>query len=267
MEDKTIFEMWETFKTLLQSTNREGINEVIKWLDESDFKFAPASTQYHNNFRGGLLKHSLDVYYHMFDYKQFIDFFNIPNETIILTSLLHDVCKIDCYDVGTRNVKNEEGQWVQVPFYKWNEKIPGLGHGTKSVIMLQFKGLKLNIIEIEAIANHMGFSVTTDSKSTSAVSEAFSKCPQSLILHWADEAATYTTESPDLQTRYREILKGRNISESLHILKQSNKIKIDNFEYELAPEDVQVDNEKVIYVNYNGQQVKVFAPHGDGLPF
>ena len=40
MDDKQIFEMWETFKDLLKSTNREGIDNLIKWLDESDFKFA-----------------------------------------------------------------------------------------------------------------------------------------------------------------------------------------------------------------------------------
>ena len=67
MEDKEIFEKWEQFKDLLKSTNREGIENVIKWLDETDFKFAPASTQYHSSEKGGLLKHSLNVYYHMYD--------------------------------------------------------------------------------------------------------------------------------------------------------------------------------------------------------
>ena len=61
MEDKQIFDMWETYKTLLRSTKREGIEDLIDWLDKSDFKFAPASTKYHNAKRGGLLEHSLNV--------------------------------------------------------------------------------------------------------------------------------------------------------------------------------------------------------------
>ena len=77
MEDKQIFEKWEEFKSLLKSTNREGIENIITWLDESDFKCAPASTQYHSSMRGGLLYHSLQVYYHMYDFSNLIQFFGL----------------------------------------------------------------------------------------------------------------------------------------------------------------------------------------------
>ena len=86
MEDKQIFDKWEEFKALLKSTKREGIENIITWLDESDFKFAPASTQYHNSVRGGLLAHSLNVYYHMYDFSNLIQFFDIPQDSIILTA-------------------------------------------------------------------------------------------------------------------------------------------------------------------------------------
>lgn len=263
MEDQQIFEQWETFKALLRKTQRQGVEEIIKWLDNTDFKFAPASTKYHNNFRGGLLAHSLNVYYHMYDMSNLLQFMALPEDTIILTSLLHDVCKVEFYQTSTRNVKNEQGQWVQVPYYTVSE-VRAWGHGCKSVIELQKHGLQLNDIEITMILNHMGFSETDN---LNRVSTSFGQCCQSLVLYFADMMATYLTESCDLQPRFKQKLLGRNISESLKILEQRNKIVVDGVEYKLAPADAEVDNEKIIVVNFNNQQVKVFSPHGDGLPF
>jgi len=47
---------------LLGSTERKGIDRVIKFLESSDFFEAPASTRYHGNYKGGLAEHSLNVY-------------------------------------------------------------------------------------------------------------------------------------------------------------------------------------------------------------
>ena len=60
MDDEQIQSSWREFTELLLSTKREGIEEFIKWLDTTDFKYAPASSQYHSSYRGGLLKHSLN---------------------------------------------------------------------------------------------------------------------------------------------------------------------------------------------------------------
>lgn len=270
MEDKQIFDMWEQFKTLLKSTNRQGVDELLNWLDSTDFKFAPASTKYHNSFRGGLLKHSLDVYYHMDDFKELNIFFDIKDDTKIISALLHDVCKVQCYGVEYRNAKNEDGQWVKVPYYTWKEQKP-YGHGQKSVIEIQQHGLKLTDIEIAMIINHMGFSDVVSDKDTGRVSALFSMCPQSLVLHYADELSTYVTESPDLQTRFRQKLTGKNITDSNNINNQKQTIIVDNYEYKLAPQDAVVDNKEIINVLVdNGGinvPVKVYAPHKDGLPF
>ena len=40
---------------LLNSTNREGMDKLIEFLEKSDFFKAPASTRFHGNFEGGLL--------------------------------------------------------------------------------------------------------------------------------------------------------------------------------------------------------------------
>ena len=268
MEDKEIFEKWEQFKDLLKSTNREGIENVIKWLDETDFKFAPASTQYHSSEKGGLLKNSLNVYYHMYDFDNLIKFFDLPEDSIILTALLHDVCKVQTYETSYRNTKNEEGQWIKVPYYTVNDLMP-YGHGEKSVILLLMQGLKLNHIECMMIRNHMG--AFRDNQYLNDISHRFSKCPQSLILHYADMLSTYTTESSDLQNRFKEKLLGKNITECLKELNKPKIIKLDNIEYEIAPEDSIVDNQKIIELSYLDKgitkKIKVFAPHKDGLPF
>lgn len=260
MDDKQIFEQWEQFKTLLKSTKRNGIENIINWLDETDFKFAPASTKYHNDYRGGLLQHSLNVYYCMYDFNFLLEFFGLTQDTIIITSLLHDVCKVEFYETTTRNVKNENGDWVKVPYYTVNEK-RAWGHAQKSVIELQKHGLQLTDVEITMILNHMGFSET---ENIHRVSLSFSQCPQSIVLYYADLMATYLLESKDLPQRFKEKLIGRNINECLQKIKELKEfVVIDNTKYKKAPEDSVVDNKEIILV----QGIKVYAPHGDGLPF
>lgn len=268
MEDKEIFNSWETFKDLLKSTQRPNITNLIDWLDRTDFKFAPASIRYHNCFRGGLLKHSLDVYYTMQDFQIFSDFFDLPKDTLIITALLHDICKVNCYEVSYRNTKNENGEWVRVPYYTWNEQEP-IGHGAKSVMLINEFGVALNKIERAMIVNHMGFSNGEDSN---RVSNLFSKCPQSLLLHWADEACTFIKESDDLPKRFKDKFVSNNITQSLNTLKDC--VVIDGVMFKKAPENSVVDNTRIIEVLLNNEDgttkaVKVYKDINvaDGLPF
>ena len=58
MEDKK-----ERFLSIFNEVvHREGAEELLSWLSNSDFFTAPASTQYHGSHPGGLLEHSLNVY-------------------------------------------------------------------------------------------------------------------------------------------------------------------------------------------------------------
>lgn len=54
--------MKERYLELLRTIKREGIEELIKYLESSDFFTAPASTKFHGDYEGGLLEHSLKVY-------------------------------------------------------------------------------------------------------------------------------------------------------------------------------------------------------------
>lgn len=52
----------DKIKETLCRTKREGIENVITWLEAHRFFEKPASVRHHNNFRGGLAKHSWEVY-------------------------------------------------------------------------------------------------------------------------------------------------------------------------------------------------------------
>ena len=183
---------WEIYKKLLLSTKRPGIENLVQWLDNSDFKVAPASTRYHSNYEGGLLKHSLNVYEECMRQQDLIKLFNVPKESIIITSLLHDICKVNYYKMEMRNVK-KNGAWVQEPYYTVEDMFP-MGHAEKSIIIAQ-QYIQLTEVEIAMIRNHMGGFVDTSYFSSSNL---FNKYPESLILHIADIKATYILESPGM---------------------------------------------------------------------
>lgn len=197
VENKSIMNNWNTFKELLLSTKRKGIIELIDWLDKSDFKVAPASTKYHSNHEGGLLEHSLNVYRESIRQKDLIDLFKVPIDSIIIASLLHDICKTNYYKMDVRNVK-KNGAWVQEPFYNVDDFFP-IGHAEKSIIILQ-QFIQLNEVEIAMIRNHMGFSKDEPSQ----VSELFNKYPEAIIIHNADMISTFVIESPGMLEDFKE---------------------------------------------------------------
>lgn len=175
---------------------REGSDALLNYLlsDNCDFFLAPASTRYHLASEGGLLIHSLNVYDCLKEYlnRPFIKEkcnLNFSEETIAIVSLLHDLCKINCYKKSFRNVKDETGKWIQVPSYDFEDSLP-YGHGEKSVYIIT-GFMKLTREEAFAIRYHMGFSGTEDQRN---ISNAFSKYPLSFALSTADMEATFLME-------------------------------------------------------------------------
>ena len=102
--------MKEEFIELLKSTNREGMEKLLAFLEKSDFYTAPASTRFHGNFEGGLLEHSMKVY-EIFKEKVKNSGLNVPEETVKIAALLHDICKTNFYKTDYRNAKNARGEW------------------------------------------------------------------------------------------------------------------------------------------------------------
>ena len=180
--------MKEKFIELLRSTNREGIEDLIAFLDKTDFFTAPASTRFHGSFEGGLLEHSLKVY-EILDYKVkhcVIDM-NVSEDTIKLVALLHDICKLNFYKVDYRNAKNALGEWEKVPYYTVDDTIP-YGHGEKSVMMIS-EYIKLTPEEKYSIRWHMGYTEPKELYNT--IVSAYKKYPLALLTHEADLEATY----------------------------------------------------------------------------
>ena len=191
---------WDIYKNLLLSTKRKGIENLIQWLDNSDFKVAPASTRYHSNHEGGLLEHSLNVYNECIRQKDLIKLFNIPQDTLIITSLLHDICKVNYYKMDVRNVK-KNGAWVQEPYYTVDDMFP-MGHAEKSIIIAQ-QFIQLSEVEIAMIRAHMGGFVSDNYFSPSSV---YNKYPEAIVLHNADLIATYVLESSGMLEEFKEHL-------------------------------------------------------------
>jgi len=180
--------MKEEFIELLRSTKREGIEDVIQFIEKTDFYKAPASTRFHGNYEGGLLEHSMKVYEILkHKVKNSIVDLNVSDDTIIIAALLHDICKVNYYKVDYRNAKNERGEWEKVPYYTVDDTIP-YGHGEKSVMMLT-EYIKLTNEEKYAIRWHMGFSEPKENYSTLGL--AFKKYPIALLLNEADLESTY----------------------------------------------------------------------------
>ena len=111
-------------------------------------------------------------------------------ESVAIVALLHDLCKVNCYKEGRRNVKGPDGKWESVPTYEYDDQLP-YGHGEKSVYIIT-GFMRLTREEAFAIRYHMGFS---EDESKRNVGKAFELYPLGFALHTADMEATYFLES------------------------------------------------------------------------
>lgn len=172
--------MKEEFIALLKQINREGMDNLIEFLERSDFFEAPASTRFHGCFKGGLLAHSMKVY-------EILKTKTEDSDSVKIIALLHDICKVNYYKTDYRNAKNEQGVWEKVPYYTVDDLIP-YGHGEKSVMMIS-EFIKLTPEERYAIRWHMGFTEPKELYTT--IGQAYKKYPIALLVHEADLEASY----------------------------------------------------------------------------
>ena len=97
------------YVTLLRSITREGANieGMIRKLESTDFFDAPASTQSHNAFKGGLCQHTLHVRDMLFKFvaTAFPEGSPWTDDTLNIVSLCHDLSKMNFYEPYYKNVK------------------------------------------------------------------------------------------------------------------------------------------------------------------
>lgn len=180
----------EEFEMLVGQIKREGIKELLEWLRKSDFYTAPASSRFHGSYEGGLLEHSLNVYHELKRILAVYPEIEVEDESILVSALFHDLCKVNMYATEKRNRKNEQGQWESYDAYTIKEKFHFGGHGSKSVFIIQ-QFMKLTPLEAVAINCHMG----AWGDNPQDVSKAYEQYPFAWALHVADESATYVLEA------------------------------------------------------------------------
>jgi hypothetical protein len=180
--------MKEKFINLLKQVRREGISDLIRFLETLDFFVAPASAAFHGNFKGGLVEHSLKVFEILqHKVKTCVVPIDAKSETLIIIALLHDICKTNIYKIDYRNNKNERGVWERIPYYTLEDELP-LGHGEKSVMMVT-DYIKLSLEEKFCIRWHMGFSEPKENYKF--LGRAYTKYPLALLLSEADLEASH----------------------------------------------------------------------------
>ena len=202
------------FEELLSSTGRTGADKLLGYIrNKTDFYGAPASTRFHLAREGGLLQHSLNVYDCLVAKKESPVWkpilAEIPDESLVIMALLHDLCKTNFYAKGTKNQKTYDAEkvaaaepwqrkhdqmgdfiWETVQTYQVDDQLP-LGHGEKSVMLIQCY-IRLTMPEVMAIRWHMGFSEAKENYA--AVGQAMEKYPIVLALYEADLEATKILE-------------------------------------------------------------------------
>lgn len=207
---------FEKYIGLLETVKRDGIENLIRYLKSKDTKIAPASTKYHLAVPGGLVKHSLNVYEQLKKLMEMVypvvtkkteegveyveNTCPYSEETLIIVALLHDMAKVNFYDIQERNTKDENGNWIKVPYYavkEENERLIFGSHPVNSYYMVS-KFIKLSYQEELAILHHEGaYDTCLNNLQLSNLMAAFKKSPLALLLHQADMQATCLLEGDD----------------------------------------------------------------------
>lgn len=180
----------EEFKSIVKaSIQRDGIEKLMSWLDQTDFFMAPASTRFHGSYPGGLAEHSVNVYKELKRLLAIYPEIQASEETIAIVALFHDLCKANTYKSEKRNRKNEQGQWESYDAYTFEEQFCYGGHGSKSVFLANWF---IRLTKEEAVAINCHMSCWDGNKE---VSKAYEQCPFAWLLHVADESASYVIEA------------------------------------------------------------------------
>ena len=193
---------------LRQGVKREcNLEGLISKLESSDFFEAPASTRWHNAIPGGLADHSLNVYYNLKSLvrnKHLEE--DIPEESIIICGLLHDMSKINIYERSIRNKKvySDSGSksdnlgrfdWVSEQSYVTKndkERFQYGNHEETSEYMIR-RYIPLTLEESIAILHHHGGKGFDSSQQN--ISYMMSIHPLLTLLHCADMISTFVDEN------------------------------------------------------------------------
>lgn len=196
LTEEQVLQNKEDFKNLIYSITRENSNieELLERLENSDFYVAPASTKYHGAYPGGLVDHSLCVYYNLKSLVENKHLEEVINEdSIKIVGLLHDIDKINKYTIYMKNVPPTEEcpKWTKEQFYTTKDAselfVYGNHEQNSEYLVRQF--IPLTIEESTAILHHMGSMAWDSAKDNIGV--VYNKFPLAVLLYISDMLSTY----------------------------------------------------------------------------
>ena len=190
------------FRFLKAYVKRDGIDYLTQWLESSDIKISPASTKYHLSCEGGLIAHSLQVFYNLIalienNKAKYPVLGNYSKETIAIVALLHDIGKVNTYKTIMKNVKDDTtGKWEQIKSYALKDETERLIYSQhqENAIFIINQFMKLGYEEALAIRYHMGTTEETDNFASTRTIAAFKTSPLAFYLHIADMQAMLLDE-------------------------------------------------------------------------
>lgn len=190
----------------LSSISRDGINNLIKFLEESTFFSDPASVNNHNNYEGGLAEHSFNVFKNLNKYKNIYPELNDLEDSIKIIGLLHDISYVGCFQKSTKNLplkgsdgKNKRGENGKIIFIEkesfdfYPENQLPYPHGHLSTILIK-QYIKLTKLEDLSIVWQKGYDCKNENQ---LVDLAFKKNKLVMLTYFAKkEACLYANHIP-----------------------------------------------------------------------
>lgn len=189
MKDIRLMELKDSFCDLLRSVGRPHTEDLIAALDGIGFFLSPASRHDHLCHEGGLLEHSINVYRVATllanDMRHFRNDMPVSKNSIVVASLLHDVCKAGRYRLRPDGVYEKDYSRFTA------------GHGEASVIWLLQQDYPLSDEEVLAIRWHMGpWHVAANDELQALYKHACLSCPLVPLIHTADTLTAQIVEAP-----------------------------------------------------------------------
>lgn len=188
---KSNFSPVESFKAALLKTKREGMADLLAFIEDNGFMDAPCSGGNHLAQRGGLLEHSLNVW--KYAEKLGVSLlggaeYNKVQDSVVIAALLHDLGKMGDYDkpMYVDNIL-KSGKPSEAKPFKRNADLLAVPHAVRSI---KLATLFIDLTEDEewAILCHDGLYdfMKYDLKGKETWLQ--------LIVHWADMWASHVIE-------------------------------------------------------------------------
>lgn len=179
----------ERIEGTLMSTNREGMDKLLEYMEENGFYESPCSGAHHLAVKGGLAEHSHNTWRMIARLKNAMsDTFqnDVGIDSYKIVSLLHDVGKMGLYD-KPNYVENilKSGQQSETKPFITNKDLLYIPHEVRSLEIIE-RFITLTEQEAHAIYYHNGkyTHIGYDLKET----------PLQMMLHFADLWASRVVE-------------------------------------------------------------------------